>query len=82
MIFIGNALGIMEQELNDVLHCTQQTADSSGTNALLTDILPTMRQRDLPHDAMTPKNQNASPSNFFHLSRFNGYTHSSHTLFS
>ncbi|MCU0426246.1 MAG: glutamate-cysteine ligase family protein [Candidatus Kapabacteria bacterium] len=54
-IFSGSAFRQMEDELNDVVRSTQQSADSCGAHVLLTGILPTMRQRDLSLESMTPK---------------------------
>ena len=54
-VFGGDCLWRMEQELEGLLAQARRSADAFGTRVLLTGILPTIKQKHLSLDAMTPE---------------------------
>ena len=55
LVFGGDCLSVMEQELRNVVQTCQLAARSQNANVLLTGILPTLRENDLALDNMTPR---------------------------
>ena len=55
LVFGGNCLSVMEQELRNVVQTCQTAARSQNANVLLTGILPTLRETDLALGNMTPR---------------------------
>lgn len=51
----GDCLRRMEQEIEGLLAQARRTARETGSRILLTGILPTLTQRDLTFEAMTPE---------------------------
>src|SRR5215213_5881817 len=50
----GRCLSLMEQELEEVINLTRESARSIGTDVLLAGILPTLQMSDLTLDHLTP----------------------------
>ncbi len=55
LVFGGNCLSVMEQELRDVVQTVQKAARTQSANVLLAGILPTLRETDMVLDNMTPR---------------------------
>lgn len=54
LVFGGDCLSKMEQQLNELLEKIRQVASRSDLHIVLTGILPTIRKSDLDLDNMTP----------------------------